>query len=382
MEDETDDSLSTLSGDIETEIKEMMGLFDAPAFAQPRAGARGDAPAASMSDAARHGPIARHGSGPAPTVGPRRRSGPDDWTYVFTAAIEPLWPLCEAEPPQWAPSPALDHRRSRSAPATSIAAVVRFNRRWTAFVESMNLGPANTVIDHYNRYYVLEKECVMGSARLAARFFTPIALLSPERLLLDHPLLPVPGLVDRGRLGDQCSSPIAIQEGHSMTEPNQSSETRRRDRVWLLRFLAIGAIAGLTSRSYAAEPPRDREATGPAFEVTYTTAVSAVPVSGRVYVFLGSDRSSAEPRLGPDWFRPRPFFAVDIKGWKPGEPLRIDSKAAGFPDALDGTHPGNTPIQAVLRLNPDTHRIGNGEGNAYGPVVHARSIPRSPMPSR
>ena len=34
MDDETDDSLTTLSGDIETEIKEMMGLFDAPAFAR------------------------------------------------------------------------------------------------------------------------------------------------------------------------------------------------------------------------------------------------------------------------------------------------------------------------------------------------------------
>jgi hypothetical protein len=54
------------------------------------------------------------------------------------------------------------------------------------------------VIDQYNRYYVLEKECVMGSSRLAARFFTPIPQLTPERLLRDHPLLPVPDLVRRG----------------------------------------------------------------------------------------------------------------------------------------------------------------------------------------
>jgi hypothetical protein len=50
------------------------------------------------------------------------------------------------------------------------------------------------VIEHYNRYYVLEKECVMGSARLAARFFTPIPSLTVDRLLRDHPLLPVPRL--------------------------------------------------------------------------------------------------------------------------------------------------------------------------------------------
>ena len=75
-----------------------------------------------------------------------------------------------------------------------IAAVARFNRRWAEFVESINLGPANAVIEHYNRYYVIEKECVMGSGRLAARFFTPIPSLSPDRLLKDHPLLPVPAL--------------------------------------------------------------------------------------------------------------------------------------------------------------------------------------------
>jgi hypothetical protein len=34
----------------------------------------------------------------------------------------------------------------------------------------------------------------MGSSRLAARFFTPIQPLTTQRLLEDHPLLPVPAL--------------------------------------------------------------------------------------------------------------------------------------------------------------------------------------------
>ena len=55
------------------------------------------------------------------------------------------------------------------------------------------------MIDHYNRYYVLEKECVMGSGRLAARFFTPIPLLTPAQLLQDHPLLPVPEPLNGGQ---------------------------------------------------------------------------------------------------------------------------------------------------------------------------------------
>ncbi len=121
--------------------------------------------------------------------------GPDDWSSVFTGTIEPLWSLSEAEPPEWAATSAPEHRR-RAVARDLIAAVNRFNRRWNQFVESINLGPANVVIDHYNRYYVIEKECVMGSGRLAARFFTPIPLLTPERLLRDHPLLPVPDLAE------------------------------------------------------------------------------------------------------------------------------------------------------------------------------------------
>jgi hypothetical protein len=148
-----------------------------------------------------------------------------------------------------------------------------------------------------------------------------------------------------------------------MVETTRMTATSRRAgaRLSLLLVLTAGAVAGNPRRSPAA---------GPAFEVTLTEAVSRTPASGRVYVFLGPDRSSAEPRLGPNWFRPQPFFAVDAAGWKPGQPLRIDSAAAGFPDRLDRIPPGKYAAQAVLRRNRDTHRIGDGEGNGYGPVVH------------
>jgi hypothetical protein len=142
-----------------------------------------------------------------------------------------------------------------------------------------------------------------------------------------------------------------------MAETTPMSERIRRAAVGLLFVLAV-AIAG-----------RPSAAAAPAFEITFADAISPEPVSGRVYVFLGPARSSAAPRLGPDWFRPRPFFAVDVAGWKPGQPLRMDSKATGFPDRLDRIPAGQYNAQAVLRLNRDTHRIGDGEENAYGPVV-------------
>jgi S-formylglutathione hydrolase FrmB len=161
-----------------------------------------------------------------------------------------------------------------------------------------------------------------------------------------------------------------------MAESIRTSTRPDGVRIPLLLVLALGTIAAVAGRSTAAEPPGDRDAKGPAFEVTFSADVSRAPISTRVYVMLEPDRSSAVPRLGPDWFRPQPFFAVDAEGWKPGEPLRIDAKAVGFPDALDRIKPGQYAAQAVIRLNRDTHKIGDGEGNAYGPVVHARLDPK------
>ena len=172
MDEETDETLSTLSGDIDTEIKEMMGLFDSPSFAR-----RG----LELEEMLRRVDVrCRQARGERlDMVRVRLRqwtrvaAGTGDCAAVFAAPIEPLWTLSDAEPPQWAATSGPRHRQLAVA-RDLIAAVERFNRRWVDFIGSLNLGPANVVIDHYNRYYVLEKECVMGSARLAARFFIPI----------------------------------------------------------------------------------------------------------------------------------------------------------------------------------------------------------------
>ncbi len=99
-----------------------------------------------------------------------------------------------------------------------------------------------------------------------------------------------------------------------------------------------------------------------AFEVTYTDAIAPGPISARVYVLLGPPLSPREPRTGPDWFTPSPFFAVEAKDWRIGEPLKVDASAAGYPAKLDALKPGKYKAQAVVRLNPDTHDLdGRGE---------------------
>jgi len=106
------------------------------------------------------------------------------------------------------------------------------------------------------------------------------------------------------------------------------------------------------------------------FAVSYGEGVHAGPISARVYVMLGPGAGTQEPRKKIDWFHPQPFFAVEAVGWKPGEPLRIsDADAVGFPGKIAELKPGAYQAQAVIRLNRDTMRIGDGEGNAYGPVV-------------
>jgi hypothetical protein len=103
------------------------------------------------------------------------------------------------------------------------------------------------------------------------------------------------------------------------------------------------------------------------FQVTYPPEVHRGPLAARVYVMLGP-ADGGEPRRGPNWFHPRPFFAMNACDWKPGEPLCIGAGAAGFPGPLATLQPGRYAVQAVIRLNRDTHQLGDGEGNAYGPV--------------
>jgi hypothetical protein len=121
-------------------------------------------------------------------------TGPDDWRDVFAGPVAPLYELAGAEPPEWTDCPAPDRRR-RAVARDLAASVARFNRRWSQALDAMKLDSLNTKIEQYNRYYLLEKECVFGSARLAARYFVPQAPVSRESVLARLPLLPEVGVV-------------------------------------------------------------------------------------------------------------------------------------------------------------------------------------------
>jgi hypothetical protein len=86
--------------------------------------------------------------------------------------------------------PAVQSQRFRSLPSLLRflrASVRRFNRRWSAFLAQCDLSEVNRVRDGYNRYYILEKECAVGSIRLATMTYRRLEPMTHDEL---HSLFP------------------------------------------------------------------------------------------------------------------------------------------------------------------------------------------------
>ena len=168
MDESTDEA--TPLGNVEAEIKELLGLFDVPAFAR-----RGQDVEYAL--ARLRSRLNGHRAALLDMVRLRLRqwaaaARPESESRVFLDPIAPLWPLTGSDPPRWADRSASSWRL-RSIARDLVASVERFNRRWIAQVDAVDLSLVNRQVDDYNRYYLLEKECSLGSARLAARNFVP-----------------------------------------------------------------------------------------------------------------------------------------------------------------------------------------------------------------
>ncbi|NLY02966.1 MAG: hypothetical protein GXY83_43495 [Rhodopirellula sp.] len=127
------------------------------------------------------------------------------------------------------------------------------------------------------------------------------------------------------------------------------------------RLLPVLVFLAALHSIAAAEPLR--------FRVELATNVAKQPVTGRLYVFLS--RRSPEPRFGPDWFRPEPFFGEDVDGLMPGTTAEIDAQSDAFPAPLSKLPAGEYRVQAVLDHSFDEPQPGRAAGNFYSAAVRA-----------
>jgi hypothetical protein len=138
-----------------------------------------------------------------------------------------------------------------------------------------------------------------------------------------------------------------------------------------LRWLTLSALLWLFAGAALAQPLR--------FEITLDPGIASRPITGRLFVLLAQTGTS-EPRLGPDWFKPEPFFAADVIAFQPGETRVLDERADSFPAGLSQLKPGRYRMQAVLDQSFDEQHHGKAAGNLYGEVREAQLDPAASGP--
>lgn len=130
-------------------------------------------------------------------------------------------------------------------------------------------------------------------------------------------------------------------------------------QISIKRFLALLAVLAVFHGVAVAADLR--------FVVRFDPAVRKEPYSGRVYLFTSTKMS--EPRRGPNWFAPAPFFAQDVTNLAPGTDVVFGPETAdrilGHPAAFRDWKPNNGRIQAVIRFNPWERDVGDGPGNGF-----------------
>lgn len=112
------------------------------------------------------------------------------------------------------------------------------------------------------------------------------------------------------------------------------------------------------------------------FRVQLDDKTAAKPITGRLYVFL-SKRSAGEPRFGPSWFNPEPFFGLDVRAMKPGETRTVDAAADACPVNLAKIPQGKYRVQALLDHDFYLSNHARGVGNFYSEVQSIHLDPAS-----
>jgi len=148
-------------------------------------------------------------------------------------------------------------------------------------------------------------------------------------------------------------------------------------KLWLLSSLALGLLLAARSIAAAADSVVSVEVT--LNEQAALTVSKGGPFTGRIFLFA-SQQPDGEPRFGPNWFKPEPFFRLDVQDMRPGESRSIDDRAAGFPAPISRLAEGNYRVQALLDHHRDSQHYAHSAGNFYSQVARWRYDPAAPEP--
>jgi hypothetical protein len=74
-----------------------------------------------------------------------------------------------------------------------LQSAARFNRKWQAHLDGLNLEPVNQPRREYNQFYATELDCAFGSQTRAADL-PQLAMVDSRRLYARYPLLQLPTL--------------------------------------------------------------------------------------------------------------------------------------------------------------------------------------------
>lgn len=88
--------------------------------------------------------------------------------------------------------PTTSQRVLESALGELIEVMASFNRRWRKWLAGVDLQAINQAREAYNQFYLLEKECALGSARVAGLGFQRLAAITPADVERELPPLRVP----------------------------------------------------------------------------------------------------------------------------------------------------------------------------------------------
>lgn len=132
----------------------------------------------------------------------------------------------------------------------------------------------------------------------------------------------------------------------------------RLPSVNFCRLFVVACLIGIPARAWSQADQTLK------FNVQLASDPKAGPMSGRLFVFV-SDRDSGEPMSGLNWFRPQPFFAIDVRDFAQGQSRTVDASADGYPQSLADLPPGKYRVQALFDQDFYFPDPADGPGNVY-----------------